>query len=82
MTLTNSQRPKSQRFPQPLRQRLRVDEIVQRLVIGGEDVVAAAPPGQMPLVDEGDGFADGDDGVKIMGVDHRGRVEFVGDFSD
>lgn len=65
-----------------MRQRLRVDEVVQRLVVGGEDVLAAATPGEMPLVNERDGLADGDDGVEIVGVDHRGGVEVVGDFGD
>ena len=65
-----------------MRQRLRVDEIVERLVVGGEDVVAAATPGEMPLVDERDGLADGDDGIQVVGVDHRGGVEVVGDFGD
>ncbi len=72
----------SQRLPQPLRQRLRVDEVVQRLVVGGEDVVAAAAPGEVPLIDERDSLADGDDGVEVVGVDHGGGVEFVGDFGD
>ena len=65
-----------------MRQRLRVDEIVQRLVVGGEDVVAAAAPFEVALVDERDGLPDGDDGVQIMGVDHRGGVELVGDLGD
>ena len=78
----NSQQPVSQRLPQPLRQRLRVDEIVQRLVVGGEDVVAAAAPFEVALVDERNGFADGDDGVEVVGVDHGGGVELVGDFGD
>lgn len=65
-----------------MRERLCVDEIVQGLVVGGEDVVAGAAPGEMSLVDERDGFADGDDGIQIMGVDYRGGVEIVGDFGD
>ena len=71
-----------QRLPQPLRQRLRVDEIVQCLIVGGEDVVAAAAPGEMSLVDERDGLADGDDGVQVVGVDDRGGVELVRDFGN
>ena len=78
----NSQQPVSQRLPQPLRQRLRVNEVVQRLVVGGEDVVAAAPPFEVALVDERDGFADGDDGVQIVSVDYRSGVELVGDLGD
>ena len=78
----DSQKPVSQRLPQPLRQRLRVDEIVQGLVVGGEDVVAAAAPGEVALVDERDGLANGDDGVEVVGVDNRGGVELVGDFGD
>ena len=78
----NSQQPVSQRFPQPLRQRLRIDEVVERLVVGGEDVVAAAAPGKVSLVDERDGFADGDDGVQIVGVDDCRGVEFMGDLGD
>lgn len=72
----------SQRLPQPLRQRLRVDEVVEGLVVGDEDVVAAAAPGQMPLVDERNRFPDGDDGVEIVGVNDRRGVEFVGDLGD
>ena len=55
----DSQKPVSQRFPQPLRQRLRVDEIVERLVVGGEDVVAAAAPFEAALVNERDSLTDG-----------------------
>lgn len=72
----------SQRFPQPLRQRLRVDEIVEGLVVGGEDIGAAAAPSEAALVDERDGLSDGDDGVQVVGVDDGGGVEFVGDFGD
>ena len=61
---------------------MRVDEIVQRLIVGGEDVVAAAAPFEVALVDERDSLADGDDGVEVVGVDHGGGVEFVGDFGD
>ena len=78
----NSQQPVSQRLPQPLRQRLRVNEVVQRLVVGGEDVVAAAAPGKVPLVDERDSLPDGDDGVQIVSVDYRSGVELVGDLGD
>ena len=78
----NSQQPVSQRLPQPLCQRLRVDEVVQRLVVGGEDVVAAAAPFEVALVDERNGFADGDDGVQIVSVDYRSGVELVGDLGD
>ena len=65
-----------------LGQRLRIDEVVEQVVVGGQNVVFVAPPLQMPFIDEGDGFPDGDDGVEVVGVDHGGDVEVVGDVGD
>ena len=65
-----------------LRQRLRINKIIQRCIVGGEDVVAAAAPFEVPLVDERNGFANSDDGVEVVGVDYSGSIEIVRDFGD
>ena len=60
--------------------RLGKDEVVEPFVVGSEHVVLVAAPFEVALVDKGDGLPDGDDGVDVVGVDHGGDVEFMGDF--
>ena len=68
-----------QLLPDTLGERLGKYEVVEFLVVGGEHVLAAAAPGEVPFVDEGDGFADDDDGVEVVGVNDGGDAELVGD---
>ena len=58
------------------------NEIVEPVVVGGEHIVLVAAPFKVALVDEGDGLADSDDGVDVVGVDDGGDVELVGDFKN
>lgn len=58
------------------------DEIIEQLVVGDKHVVFVASPGQSALIDEGNGFTDGNHGVEVMGVDHGSDVEFVCNLGD
>ena len=60
----------------------RKNEVVQLLDAGVENLVAAAFPLLVPLVDKNDFVANLHHGVHIVGVDDGGDIVFDGDFFD